>query len=225
MAAVVVVGVQKICRGFGPFLVGGVGPQVGPLVEQGAVEAFDLAVGLRPAGAGQLAGRAEVGQGLAPGEALAVGPGVVGQDALDAVDARRSEEGRGTAEEGGAGGGLLVRLDLAVGQAGVVVDGGVDEVEAHAAAGGPAGLPAQDLVATAVGDPAQLLDVHVDQFAGPVALVAADQLTGGPVQEGQPVQVVADQDAVHGGGAQAQNRAEAAGPSLRSELPPRCGVC
>jgi hypothetical protein len=87
VAAVVVVGVQEVCQGCGAFGVAGVGAQVGPLVEQGAVEAFDLAIGLRPVGAGEFSGRAEVGECLAPGEALAVGPGVVGEDALDPVDA------------------------------------------------------------------------------------------------------------------------------------------
>jgi hypothetical protein len=91
----------------------------------------------------------------------------------------------------------------------VVVDGGVDVVEAHAVAGGPAGLAAQDLVTAAVGDPAEFLDVPVDQLAGAVAFVAADDLSGGPVQEGQAVQAVADQDAVHGRGGQAQDRTDA----------------
>ncbi len=50
VAAVVVVGVEEVCQRVGPFPVRGVGLQVGPFVEQGAVEAFDLAVGLRPVG-------------------------------------------------------------------------------------------------------------------------------------------------------------------------------
>jgi hypothetical protein len=78
-----------------------------------------LAVGLGPVGAGELAGRAEVGQGLPPGEAFAVGPGVVGQDAFDAGDAVPGEECRGPCQEARAGGGLLVGVDLAVGEAAV----------------------------------------------------------------------------------------------------------
>ena len=179
-----------------------------------AVEAFDLAVGLRPVDAGELAVRAEVGQGLLPGEAFAVGPGVVGQDPLDAVDAAGGEEGRGPAQEGCAGGGLLVGVDLAVGQAGMVIDGGVDVVEAHAVAPGAAGLAAQDLVSAAVGDAAEFLDVDVDQFTGPVAFVAADELSGGAVQEGESVQAVPDQDAVDGRGGQAEDRADACGSEL-----------
>lgn len=91
----------------------------------------------------------------------------------------------------------------------MVVDGGVDVVEAQTGTAGAAGLAAQDLVSAAVGDPAELLDVDVDEFAGPVAFVAADDLAGGPVQVGQPVQAVADQNAVHGRGGQAQDRADA----------------
>jgi hypothetical protein len=136
--------VQEGGQGFGPLGVAGVGPGVGPFVQQGAVEAFDLAVGLRPVGAGAFAGGAEVGQRLVPGAAVAVGEGVVGQDPLDAVDAVGLEPGRGPAQEGGAGGGLLVGVDLAVGQAGVVVDGGVEVIEADRAAAVRAGCPAQD---------------------------------------------------------------------------------
>jgi hypothetical protein len=43
VAAVVVVGVQEVCQGVGAFGVAGVWAQVGPFVEQGAVEALDLA--------------------------------------------------------------------------------------------------------------------------------------------------------------------------------------
>lgn len=75
------------------------------------------------------------------------------------------KKGRGPAEEGGAGRGLLVRVDLAVGQAAVVVEGGMNVIEAHAASPGPAGLSAQGFVAAAVGDTAELLDVDVNQFA------------------------------------------------------------
>ena len=190
MAAVVVVGVQEVWQGRRSIGVAGVGAGVGPLVEQGAVEAFDFADGLRPLGAGEIAGRAELGQGLLPGEALVGGPGIVGRYPLDAVDPAGGEEGHGPAQEAGAGGGLLVAVDLAVGQAGVVVDGGVDVVGAHVAASGPAGPAAAHLVTAAVGDPAELLDVDVDQFAGPVAFVAADELSGEPVQEGQTPHVV-----------------------------------
>ncbi|BCK67389.1 hypothetical protein Srufu_013420 [Streptomyces libani subsp. rufus] len=93
-------------------------------------------------------------QRITPGEAPAVGPGVVDQDPFDAVDAHGLEERGGPVEEGRAGGCFLIAVDLAVGQAAVVVDGGVDVVEAHAAAPGPASPAAQGLVTAARGDPA-----------------------------------------------------------------------
>ena len=117
VAAVVVVGVEEVCQGCCALVVRGVGPLVGPLLGQGAVETFDFAVGLWPVGAGELAGRADVGQGGFLGQALAVGPGVVGQDAFDAGDALVVEERGRPGEEARAGRDFLVRVDLAVGEA------------------------------------------------------------------------------------------------------------
>ena len=42
--------------------------------------------------------------------------------------------------------------------------------------------------------------VHMDQVTRSIALVAADQFSGGPVQVGQPVQPASDQHCVHRGG-------------------------
>jgi hypothetical protein len=80
----------------------------------------------------------------------------------------------------------------------VVVDGGVEVVEAGGAAAVGTGGTALDAPASAVRDAAGFLDVHVDGLAGAAALVAADDLPGGPVEEGQTVQAVPDQDAVDG---------------------------
>lgn len=124
VASMVVVGVQEVAERLGALAVCGVGPDVGPFLGQGAVEAFDFAVGLGSVGPGVFARRADLGQGVLPGQAFAVGHGVVGQDAFDAVDAVFGVEGCGSQEESGAGGGFLVGVDLGVGQAGVVVDGG-----------------------------------------------------------------------------------------------------
>lgn len=57
-------------------------PGVGPALGEGAVEAFDLAVGLRPVGAGAFGVDAELGAGVAPGEGP-VGRAVVGEDTFD----------------------------------------------------------------------------------------------------------------------------------------------
>jgi hypothetical protein len=100
-----------------------------------------------------------------PGQALAVGPGVVGEDVFDACDAVCVEEGGHAGEKACQVRGLLVRVDLAVGEAGVIVDGGVDVVEAHGA-DRPTGVTAADLVAAVVGDAAELPHIDVNQFAG-----------------------------------------------------------
>lgn len=102
-----------------------VGPEVGPFVGEGAVEAFDFTVGLRSVGAGEFARRADVDQGLFPGQALAVGPCVVREDALDSGDGQAGEERGGPGHED--------CVDFRVGEAGVIVDRGVEAVEAHAA--------------------------------------------------------------------------------------------
>ncbi|GAA2771115.1 hypothetical protein GCM10010493_80750 [Streptomyces lavendulae subsp. grasserius] len=54
----------------------------------------------------------------------------------------------------------------------------------------------------------------MDQLAWPVAFVAADRLSGGPVEPGQAVQAVPDQDPVHGRGGQAQDRPDPCGTEL-----------
>src|SRR5699024_7641523 len=112
--------------------------------------------------------------------------------AFDPGDAHGGEVGRCPPQEVGAGLGGLVVVDLAVGQAGVVIDHGVDVVIADAPGlvlglvgrGASVGAPA-----AAVGDLAQLLHIHVDQLPGPGPLVAhggglggADLLTGHRVQ-------------------------------------------
>ena len=117
------------------------------------------------------------------------------------------EEGCGAGEEAGAGVGLLVVVDLGVGQAGVVVDGGVDVVVADPGLllrVGLAGLSAVGPPAAAVRDPSDLLHVEVEEFTGPGAFVAgmaaafgADGLSGQRVAGRQARHLVAAQDAGH----------------------------
>ena len=77
----------------------------------------------------------------------------------------------------------------------MVIDGGMDIVVAWAALAVPVTMlnrvAAMDAVAATLTQPAQLLDVHMDELAGVGALIAADQLAGGPVQAGQPVEAIA----------------------------------
>jgi len=176
-----------------------------------AVEALHLAVGLWPIRLGEALLSAEFGDGLAEATGVAVVAGVVGQHALDG-DAMGGEERRGAAQEPRAGLAPLVGQDLHVGQPGVVVHSGVDIVVARAAArsGGAdpvlGGRPAVDAVATAGTQPAELLDIEVEQLAGVGAFVVADDPAGWPVHDGQPVEAQPAKDAVDGGGRPADQR-------------------
>ena len=122
MAAVVVVGVEPGGESVASLGVGAVGVGVGPFVGQGAVEAFDFAVGLGPVGAGAFVGdvRAEGGGEVAGSVAGAV----VGQDAGDG-DCVVGEPGVGASPERGGGVAAFVGEQFGVGQPGVVVQGGV----------------------------------------------------------------------------------------------------
>jgi hypothetical protein len=74
----------------------------------------------------------------------------------------------------------------------VIIDDRVEVVIAGAVLAVAAAMlgrvAAMDSVATAIAQPPELLDVHVDQLARSGAFIAADQLAGGPIQAGQPVQ-------------------------------------
>jgi hypothetical protein len=86
----------------------------------------------------------------------------------------------------------------------VVIDRVVQVAVADAGLVAPGPDPPEFAVAAAVGDVAQLLDVHVHQLTGPVTFVtshySADVLASGPIQVGQAGQPVAAQDRVDGGG-------------------------
>jgi hypothetical protein len=110
-----------------------------------------LAIGLGPVPAGETGLGAEVGEGLVPCPATAVGQGVVGHHAFDLGYPELGEVLRGASQEASARVGLLVGVDFGVGQAGVVVDRGVHVFVADA--GAAAGAAAFEAVA-AVNPPA-----------------------------------------------------------------------
>src|SRR5690606_4741924 len=119
-------------------------------------------------------------QGLVDVAAVAVGEGVVGHHPLDAGDAHGGEVDSCPAQEPGAGLGPFVVVDLAVGQAGVVIDHGVDVVIADALlAVAVARVAAVGAPPATIGDLAQLLHIHVDQLPGPGPLVAYGGCLGG----------------------------------------------
>ena len=86
--------------------VGAVQPPIGPLLQQGAVEPLDLAVGLRPIGSGALVAHTSVGQ-RHPEQPAAVADAVVGQHPSDGHAVQR-EPAVGAAPEPGAGRGPIV---------------------------------------------------------------------------------------------------------------------
>lgn len=132
-----------------------------------AVESFHLPVLQGAVGADELVGGAEGRDGCGHVGGFAVAEVVVGDDPLGARGAGVSESG------GGAGtprsGAFLVGQDLAVGVAGVVVEGDVDIVDANLDCSVPVrtGLGAAvSLSAADVGDSVNHFDVHLEQFPG-----------------------------------------------------------
>jgi hypothetical protein len=110
------------------------------------VEALDLPVRLRPVGSCLLDLDAQFGAGVAP-EAGFVGGAVVGEDPVNG-DAAVREPGHGPQQDPDGGRCGLVVVDLGVGDAGVIVD---DGVEVRGAISG-----CQDLFFAATGVAAQL---------------------------------------------------------------------
>ena len=85
----------------------------------------------------------------------------------------RSAKAARALEEGGDGGGFFVGEQLAVGQAAVVVEHGVEVVPAHQVAGIPAGLRAIAGNSVARATKARIaLDVDMDQIARTGPLIA-----------------------------------------------------
>ena len=128
---------------------------------------FGFAVGLRPVGTRLLDRDPVLGAGVSP--ALFEAGAVVAQDSLDA-DAVRAVEADELVEERDRGGGGLVRVGGGEAKSAVVVDRDPEVL--------PAGLAfrlasavAGDTVAW-LQDPAQLLDVDVDQLTWCSTLVA-----------------------------------------------------
>ena len=89
---------------------------VRPLGLQGAVEPFDLAVLPGAVRADEDVPSTSRSDDLANVVSVLVGEVVVGRHPFDPMDALLGEVPLGAADEPGAGGGLLVRHDLAVGQ-------------------------------------------------------------------------------------------------------------
>src|SRR5512132_3761126 len=177
-----------------PFGARAVDRAVGPAGEQRADEAFGLAVRLWPVGTRAAVPDPEraTGERVDPS---AVTGAVVGEDPLD-LDPVPSVVGDGPAQEGDCGDGLLVAEHLRVGEAAVVVDRDVhvlpaDRVAPPARAIREGALvmrvrAAADALAGAALDPAELLDVEVDELARSGALEAKRLLEPDPPEPPHP---------------------------------------
>ena len=77
-----------------------------------------------------------------------------------------------------------------------------------------------DTVAATVAEPAELLDVKVDQLAGRGTLVAADDPAAWPVHDGQAVEPEADQHPIDGGGRPADQRRDPGRAELAAAAQP-----
>src|SRR5205809_898108 len=110
--------------------VAAVDAHVGPFIGEGAVESLDLPVGLRPVGPGPGVDDIELGAERGPGVA-AVADTVIGEDAFDAHTMVGEPCVRAT-EKPGATFSVFGGQDLAIRDAAVRVDRGVDMVVATA---------------------------------------------------------------------------------------------
>src|SRR5260370_36724953 len=195
----------------GSGVLGAVDADVGPFVEQGAVEAFNLAVPGRPSGWETTVARADGFDGCSEGVGDIAGP-VGGLEHVDA-DSEVCEPGVSAGPERDRGAGALVTQDFAVGEAAVTVDRSVNEREADTVPD-----PTRQTVgppSTTAGDPPELLDVHLDQLAGTGLFDAApDHRAGGPVHPRQAVQPQTAQHSVHGRGCQLEDPRDAGRPQL-----------
>src|SRR3984893_1309596 len=121
--SVMVVAVEEVRKCSGAVAVAGVGPDVGPFVEQGAVEALYLSIGLRSVGPAVLMQDAPFSQ-CGVEQSAAVAEAVVGEDSFDG-DPLGVEPALSSLPEAGRGRAFLVGEDLGVRDAGVGVVCGV----------------------------------------------------------------------------------------------------
>jgi hypothetical protein len=161
--------------------------------------ALDLAVALGGAGRDPALLDAALGEQVAQRAVVDVGPRVVGLQApwRDAVG---GEERQGACDEAGNGLGALVRMQLGVDQAGMVVDDRVAELPANTGfllgAGGRA-IPGDPV--PGAGKAREALGVHLQQIARAGPLEPADLLARPrrPARYAAPSQATADRGVRH----------------------------
>src|SRR3954453_22818255 len=170
-----VVSVQPDRQRSGAVIRGGVGLSVGPFAQGGLDKALGLAVCLGRIGLGPDVLETEIAAGGAEGLGAIAGA-IVGHHTGN-CDAEVRAVGDRRLEEGDRALLFLVGEDLREGHAGGVVDADVDELPSDAPALALTGSITGDAMADTV-EAAELFDIDVDQFAGMLALVAANRRGG-----------------------------------------------
>jgi hypothetical protein len=174
-------------------MTGVIGSGIGPLAGDGLDEAFSLAVGLGAIRFGEEMFEAELKAGGGEGLGL-VGGAPVGEEALDA-DAMSLVEGDGLMESLEDAGGAFIRAEGGESEAGVIVDGDVQGLDAGAWVA--LGTVASGADAWAM-EAAELLDVEVEEFAGCGAFVAQRRRFG-RIERREAIEVMTAQDAGESG--------------------------
>ena len=178
MRAMPVVVVEERVEALGALFGVGVGVCVSPFAQRGLDEALGLAVSLWGVGACEAVLEAESGDDRAHGVGAIAGA-VVGVDALGG-DAVPGKEGEGGVEESDGTASGLVGEELGEGEAGMVVDGDVEELPT-----GARGVIVLAIAGDAMAwahDAGELFDIEMDEFARMLALIAAEgrrRLEGG----------------------------------------------
>jgi hypothetical protein len=186
--------VMKIVMKKGSAMIAGaIRSGISPLASNGLNEAFGLAIGLRAIGLGETVFNAEffTGGGKKFG---AVGGAAIGEHPLD-LDAVFLVEADGLVEGVENAGDLFVGQEAGEGEAGMIVDGDMEGLDAGTwiALGAIAG--GADAGAL---EAAQLLDVEVEKFAGRGAFIAHDRRLG-RFERREAIESVTAQDAGESG--------------------------
>ena len=184
---------------------------VSPFADGGLDETFRLAIGAGSVDASANVAKDKVAAGLSEQDG-AEARAIVGHDAADA-DAELSEVGDGLAQEGAGGSSSFVGKHGGESDAGVIVDGNIEELPTGAASFvlGVAGETMTGLM-----NAGQFLDVDVQQVAGSGMFVAHDGQSG--FEHTDFVQLPSRQDAAHRGPAKTGGQSYSyARPALTSQ--------
>ena len=185
--ALIVIVEEEVREIAGAMVTGAIRTSIGPFASEGLDEALGFAVGLRAIRPGEEMSEVEGVAGA--GEVFgAIGGSAIGEQRAD-FDAVSGVELEGLLESEHDALDALIWEQAGEGQAGVIIDGDVEEFEACAAiADGTIAGGADSGTAKA----AESLDVEMKQVAWPSAFVTANRRLG--IEGGEAVETVAAQD-------------------------------